>query len=103
MPGGFYMVPLQLNLYNVNLVVRNDVVKKKLNLRTEFEKLIETNGYLKTSFKQATRVSSFLGSCLILGTKKRSNNGYQYMLFRACARLIDFISAKGIPQTMLSV
>ncbi len=103
MPGGFYISPLQNDYYNVNLVVRNDTrVDKSLNLSEEFEKLVKTDLVLKEKFKDATRVSSFVGSKLILGTKKRSVCGNRFMLAGDLAGLIDLVTANGIPQAMLS-
>lgn len=103
MPGGFYVAPLQNGLYNVNMVIRKDIVKaRKLDLKKEFEDFIITNEQVKDSFKNATRVSSYMGSSLALGTKKRSICGDRYLLAGDAAGLIDLISANGIPQAMLS-
>lgn len=103
MPGGFYIAPMEDGLFNVNMVVRSDQVKKKkLNLRREFESLIETNELLRHRFRNATRVSEFAGSSLSLGTRSRSLSGERYLLLGDSAGLIDLISANGIPQAMLS-
>lgn len=103
MPGGFYIAPMEDGLFNVNMVVRSDQVKKKkLNLRQEFEQLIETNELLQHRFRNATRVSEFAGSSLKLGTRKRALSGERYLLLGDSAGLIDLISANGIPQAMLS-
>lgn len=103
MPGGFYITPFQDGQYNVNLVVRTDTRdRKKLNLVKEFNHLIETDPELKPIFQNAKRVSSFAGSQLKLGTKKRTVCGARYMLTGDSAGLIDLITANGIPQAMTS-
>jgi flavin-dependent dehydrogenase len=103
MPGGFYVAPLENGLFNVNIVVRKDIVKRsKLNLTEEFENMIATNPVLKEKFKNAERVSSFSGSSLILGTKERTICGDRFMMIGDSAGLIDLLSANGIPQAMLS-
>jgi flavin-dependent dehydrogenase len=102
-PGGLYISPLPDGYYNVNVVVRSDLIKKSdLNLRKEFIRLIENDPILKEKFKDATRVDDFYGSKLTLGTKKRSICGDRYMLAGDSAGLIDLITANGIPQAMLS-
>ena len=103
MPAAFYITPLSDGIYNVNFVIRKDVVNnKKLNLKTEFANFIETHPILKGKFSDATRVSQFQGSSLALGTKKRVLYGDRYMIAGDTAGLIDLITANGIPQAMLS-
>ncbi len=103
MPGAFYISPLEKDLFNVNMVFRGDVVRKKgADLKVEFEKFIQTNESVRERFRKAERVSDFTGSRLILGTKKRTICGDRYMFLGDSAGLIDLITANGIPQAMLS-
>jgi menaquinone-9 beta-reductase len=103
MPGGFYIAPLAGDLYNVNIVLRCDAQKKNnINLSQALEDFIKTDSKLVKAFENATRVSDFMGSKLILGTKKRSVCGDRYMIAGDTAGLIDLVSANGIPQAMLS-
>ncbi len=103
MPGGIYIAPIEEDVFNVNIVVRSDHVKKKrLNLKKELEEMIHSNELLKDRFKNAKRIGSYVGSSLILGTKKREICGDRFMLVGDSAGLIDLISANGIPQAMLS-
>lgn len=102
-PGGVYIAPLEKGLFNVNMVIRADVVrKKKINLRKELDYLMTHNALLKHRFKNAKRVTDFTGSSLLLGTKRRPISGDRYLLVGDSAGLIDLISANGIPQAMLS-
>lgn len=103
MPGGFYIAPLEDGMYNVNMVIRKDVVKKnKLDLKKEFESYINTDPELKSIFQHSERVSEFQGSSLLLGTKEKPVCGNRYMIAGDSAGLIDLITANGIPQAMLS-
>jgi flavin-dependent dehydrogenase len=102
-PGGLYISPMANNLYNVNIVVRKDIMhKRKMNLKAEFDNLIASNKLVNRKFKNATRVSDFKGSGLFLGTRKRAISGKGFMLLGDSAGLIDLISANGIPQAMIS-
>ena len=103
MPGGFYIAPLEDGLFNVNMVIRGDIVKTKdVNLKREFENFIQQNEVLSHRFQNAERISEFAGSSLLLGTKARQICGNRYMFLGDSAGLIDLISANGIPQAMLS-
>lgn len=103
MPGGLYITSLQKDVFNVNLVMRSDVVKKKnINMRQAFEDLLQHNELLQHKFRNATQVGDFKGSSLYLGTQKRQLSGDGFMLAGDAAGLIDLISANGIPQAMLS-
>lgn len=103
MPGGVYIAPMAEGIYNVNLVMRKDVMKKnKINLEKKFYELLQTHPLLKIKFKNAVQLDSFKGGSLLLGTKKRTICGESYMLVGDAAGLIDLISANGIPQAMIS-
>lgn len=103
MPGGMYIAPLSHGLFNVNLVVRQDVVRKKnMNLNTEFERMLSEHPGVSPLFAKARRIGNPQGSRLVLGTKKRKIVGDRYMLIGDSAGLIDLISANGIPQAVLS-
>ncbi len=102
-PGGLYITPLSEGVFNVNLVVRKDLIeKKKLNLKKQFEYLLKHNSILKEKFEKAKQISDFKGSGLFLGTKKRKISGNGFMLAGDAAGLIDLISGNGIPQAMIS-
>lgn len=103
MPGGLYIAPMSEGMYNVNLVMRKDVMKKnKINLEKKFYELLQTHPLLKAKFKNAVQLDSFKGGSLLLGTKERTICGDSFMLIGDAAGLIDLISANGIPQAMIS-
>lgn len=103
MPGGVYIAPMSEEIYNVNLVMRKDVMKKNnINLEKKFYELLQTHPLLKAKFKNAVQLDSFKGGSLLLGTKERTICGSSFMLVGDAAGLIDLISANGIPQAMIS-
>ena len=102
-PGGVYLIPLPDGIFNVNLVIRKDILlKKKLGLRQYFDYLLEHNNLLKEKFSNAVQVGEFEGNALFLGTKKRRLSGDGYMLAGDAGGLINLITGNGIPQAMIS-
>lgn len=103
MPGGFYITPLPGGLYNVNLVLSLEKVKKEnLNLREVFEDFVQKHPILKTRFEKAERIGNFEGSMLFLGIHKKPISGHRYMVAGDSAGLIEIMSGNGIPQAILS-
>ena len=102
-PGGIYLVPLPDGLYNVNLVIRKDILLRKKNgLRQYFDQMLEQNILLKDKFINSIQVGEFEGHTLFLGTKKRRLSGQGYMLAGDAGGLINLITGNGIPQAMIS-
>jgi menaquinone-9 beta-reductase len=103
MPGGLYITPLPGNCFNVNLVVSLDKVSSEnLNLREEFDKVIESNPVLKQRFINGRRIGNFEGSKLFLGIRKRVIAGNRFLVVGDSAGLIEFFSGNGLPQAILS-
>jgi flavin-dependent dehydrogenase len=103
MPGGLFLSPLEGGLFNVNLVIGNEIVKKKkLNLNRILADQLKLNPVLKNRFKNAALTGSVQGSRLFLGIKKRILSGDNFMLAGDAAGLIDLFSANGIPQALVS-
>ncbi|MCX6183239.1 MAG: NAD(P)/FAD-dependent oxidoreductase [Bacteroidetes bacterium] len=103
MPGGVFITPLPNNEYNVNMVLSlQKANRKNIPLKEMIEEIIATNPVLKQKFSKATRISKFEGSKLYLGIQKRTLTGDRFLLAGDSAGLIDFITANGIYQAMLS-
>jgi flavin-dependent dehydrogenase len=103
MPGGLYITPLPGGVYNVNLVLSLDKVKKEnLNLREVFESFVQKHPILKERFAGAERIGNFEGSMLFLGIHKKPISGHRYMVAGDSAGLIEIMSGNGIPQAILS-
>ena len=103
LPGGLYITPLSNGMVNVNVGMRNDVVKKrKVNLTQLMEDTLKEHPILSERFAKAKRVGKVEGSGLSLGTRKQTISGDRYLLVGDAAGLIDLLSANGIPQALAS-
>jgi geranylgeranyl reductase family protein len=102
-PGYFWIFPLADNMVNVGLgMLSSQVSAKKINLRQEMHRIIETNAYIKERFKNATLTSEIKGFGLPLGSRKVQISGNRFMLCGDAASLIDPVTGEGIGQAMVS-
>lgn len=102
-PGYFWIFPLADNMANVGLgMLSSQVSAKKINLRYEMQRIIETNTYIKERFKNATLTSEIKGFGLPLGSRKVQISGNRFMLCGDAASLIDPVTGEGIGQAMVS-
>lgn len=103
LPGGLYLTPLPDGTVNINVVMRSDVVKKKkINLNKLMMEELKENPVLNKRFENAKLIGKPQGNSLFLGTRRRKLSGDNFLFVGDAAGLIDFISANGIPQAMLS-
>lgn len=103
LPGYFWIFPLPNGGANVGLgMLSKDVSAKKLNLKKELVKIIETDLVMKERFKNAELTSTIDGYGLPLGSKKRKLSGDHYMLTGDAASLIDPFSGEGIGNAIYS-
>jgi geranylgeranyl reductase family protein len=102
-PGYFWIFPLPNNQANVGLgLLTKTVSERKLNLRNEMLRIIETVPYLKERFEGAEMMSDIKGYGLPLGSRKVPISGNRYMLCGDAASLIDPLTGEGIGQAMVS-
>jgi len=102
-PGYFWIFPLPNNQANVGLgIVSKSVAAKKLNLRHEMQRIIETNPYIKERFAGAEMISKIEGYGLPLGSRKTNISGNRFMLCGDAASLIDPLTGEGIGQAIIS-
>ena len=102
-PGYFWIFPLPGNQANVGLgLLTKTVSERKLNLRQEMLRIIETNSYLKERFEDAEMISDIKGYGLPLGSRKTTISGNRFMLCGDAASLIDPLTGEGIGQAMVS-
>ncbi|HXD92166.1 MAG TPA: geranylgeranyl reductase family protein [Bacteroidia bacterium] len=102
-PGYFWIFPLPNNEANVGLgIVSKSVAAKKLNLRQEMQRIIETNPYIKERFAGAEMISKIEGYGLPLGSRKTTISGDRFMLCGDAASLIDPLTGEGIGQAIIS-
>ena len=103
LPGYLWVFPLAENQANVGLGMLSSVVsKKKMNLKTELAKLLETQPELKERFKDAVPLTEVQGFGLPLGSKKRTISGNRFLLLGDAAGLIDPFTGEGIANSVRS-
>jgi geranylgeranyl reductase family protein len=102
-PGYFWIFPLPDNQANVGLGLLSKIVsERKLNLRNEMLRIIETVPYLKERFEGAEMISDIKGYGLPLGSRKIPISGNCFMLCGDAASLIDPLTGEGIGQAIIS-
>jgi len=102
-PGYFWIFPLPNNQANIGLgIVSKSVAAKKLNLRQEMQRIIETNPTIKERFAGAEMISKIEGYGLPLGSRKTTISGNRFMLCGDAASLIDPLTGEGIGQAIIS-
>lgn len=103
LPGYFWVFPLPGNRANVGLgVLSSEVSKRKINLKEQMTKLIDTNSVLQERFKEAVPLESIQGYGLPLGSKKRLISGTRFLLLGDAAGLIDPFTGEGIANAIRS-
>lgn len=103
LPGYFWIFPLPENQFNVGLGMPSiSFSGKKINLREEMIKIIESNPYLNYRFSAAEMISEIKGHLLPLFTRKNKISGERFMLCGDAASLVNPVSGAGIGQAMQS-
>jgi len=103
LPGYFWIFPVKNNLANVGLGVLSLVIsKRKMDLRTTLQKVVEEIPYISDRFKNAERIGKIEGFGLPLGSRKVLISGDRFMLCGDAASLIDPLSGEGIGQAIVS-
>ena len=103
LPGYFWIFPVKNNLANVGLGVLSLVIsKRKMDLRTSLQKIVEEIPYIRDRFKNAERIGKIEGFGLPLGSRKVPMSGDCFMLCGDAASLIDPLTGEGIGQAIVS-
>ncbi|WP_114783910.1 NAD(P)/FAD-dependent oxidoreductase [Botryobacter ruber] len=103
LPGYFWIFPLSNGYANVGVGMLSSVVsKKKLNLKQEMLRIINTHPEFKARFANAELQGNISGYGLPLGSKRRIISGDNYMLLGDAASLIDPFTGEGISNAMIS-
>jgi geranylgeranyl reductase family protein len=103
LPGYFWIFPLPNGYANVGVGMRSDVVgSRKVNLKKEMMRLIETDPEISKRFVGATLEGPIAGFGLPLGSRKRRISGDNYLLVGDAASLIDPFTGEGIGNAMYS-
>ena len=102
-PGYFWIFPLKNNMANVGLGVLSSVIsKRKMDLRSSLQKIVDEVPYIRDRFKNAERIGKIEGFGLPLGSRKVPMSGDHFMLCGDAAALIDPLSGEGIGQAIVS-
>jgi menaquinone-9 beta-reductase len=103
LPGYFWVFPLPGGHANVGVGMLSEAVsKKKVNLKKEMLRMIDTHPEFRHRFANAELVGDIKGYGLPLGSKKRVISGDNYMLVGDAASLIDPFTGEGISNAMIS-
>lgn len=103
LPGYLWIFPMAHGRANVGLGMRTDVVKKRrLDLKAELQRLLETHPDLAPRFAQARIEGGIQGMGLPLGSKRRPLSGDGYLLVGDAGHLIDPFTGEGISHAMIS-
>jgi geranylgeranyl reductase family protein len=103
LPGYFWIFPVKDNMANVGLgVLSSSISKRKMDLRSTLQHIIENVPYIRQRFQHAERVGKVEGFGLPLGSRKVTMSGNHFMLCGDAAALIDPLSGEGIGQAMVS-
>lgn len=103
LPGYFWIFPLPDNQFNVGLGMPSGIVSgKKINIRTELKRIIETDPVLGPRFSESEMVGDIRGHFLPLLTSKKVVSGERFMLCGDAASLINPATGAGIGQAMQS-
>ena len=103
LPGYLWIFPLPNNRANVGIGVLSSVVsRKKMNLKTILNRLIENSPHLKERFRNAKPLEVAKGYGLPLGSKKRKISGDRFLLLGDAASLIDPFTGEGIGNAIRS-
>src|SRR5690606_11571017 len=95
--------PLPGGYANVGVGMLSETVsQKKINLKKEMLRIIETHPEFKQRFAGAELMGDIKGYGLPLGSKKRVISGDNYMLVGDAASLIDPFTGEGISNAMIS-
>ena len=102
-PGYFWIFPLPNGEANVGLgLLTKKVSERKLNLREEMKRIIETNPSIKERFEGAEMIGKIEGYGLPFGSRKTTISGNRFMLCGDAASLIDPLTGEGIGQAIIS-
>ena len=103
LPGYFWIFPLPGGYANVGLgIISEEVSRKKINLKKELQRIVETEPGIKERFQNAELSGNVKGYGLPLGSKKRNLAGERFLLTGDAASLIDPFTGEGIGNALYS-
>lgn len=101
LPGYFWIFPLPGGRANVGAgILSSRLRRKKINLKEQFRKAIESNPTIKHRFHGAKALTPIEGWGLPLGSKRRKISGDNFILTGDAASMIDPFTGEGISNAM---
>lgn len=103
LPGGICINPMADGTASISVIMRSyEISKNKLNPQKILQEALQTQPFLKETFKDAELVGEIAGTSLHLGVKDRKIAGDNYVMIGDAAGLADPISANGIGHAMIT-
>lgn len=103
LPGYFWIFPLPNGEANVGVGILSERLRaKKINLREQMLKAIETNPTISKRFKNAELKGKILGWGLPMGMEQQPVSGNHFILTGDAASLVDPFSGEGIGNALYS-
>lgn len=103
LPGYLWIFPLPGNRANVGIGMLSSVIsRKKINLKTTLQDILEENPRLRRRFKNAKPLETIKGYGLPLASKRRPISGERFLLTGDAASLIDPFTGEGIANAIRS-
>ena len=99
-PGYFWIFPVGEHTFNVGLGLTANSSDRKLDIKKEFNNLIENNQLIKKKFENAELVSGPKGHRLPMWRKKSKISGERYMLVGDAASTIDPLFGHGVDKAI---
>lgn len=103
LPGYLWVFPLPDGKANVGICALSSTISaRNMDLKKEFNRLLETHPALKDRFKSAKPLESIHGHGLPLASRKMNRSGNRYLLLGDAASLVDPCSGEGIGNAIRS-
>jgi flavin-dependent dehydrogenase len=103
LPYYIWLFPMANNMANVGIgMLAGDVSKRKINLKSNLEKIINEYPAVSSRFKDAKQQGKFEAWKIPIGTKKRKISGERFLLIGDAASLVDPFTGEGVGNALRS-
>jgi len=103
LPGYLWVFPMNKNMANVGVGVSSkNIFNKKIQLKSQLEKIIKQNLSLSYRFKDAKQIGKYEAWGIPVGLKKKKISGDRYVLVGDAAYLVDPFTGEGVGNALRS-
>ncbi|MBN1339782.1 MAG: NAD(P)/FAD-dependent oxidoreductase [Bacteroidales bacterium] len=103
LPGYLWIFPMAGGIANVGIgMMKKHILKRKVSLKGELHKILNTHPLLKERFRDATEYGPLQAHAIPLWKKKEKICGDGYMALGDAARLVDPVTGEGMGHAALS-